>query len=156
MPILSLADIVSPVVHTALDYWRSKCSGERLPSRRDIDPVEIPRLLPHILLSEIWQEPFLVRYRLAGTALSELYGFDYTGSYLSREREGDEGYAYYIEIYRRICREKQPLFGRDSVHIRERHHVVYEWGEFPLVDDRAGVVMSFAVGELFRRPEDPR
>ena len=81
MPILSLADIGSPVVHAALDYWRSKCGVERLPSRRDIDPVEIPRLLPHILLSEIWQEPFLVRYRLTGTALVEIYGFDYTGSY---------------------------------------------------------------------------
>ena len=156
MPILSLADIGSPVVHAALDYWRSKCGVERLPSRRDIDPVEIPRLLPHILLSEIWQEPFLVRYRLTGTALVEIYGFDYTGSYLSREREGDEAYAYYSEIYRRVCREKQPLFGRDSVHIRQRHHVVYEWGEFPLVDDKADVVMTFAVGELFRQPEDPR
>ena len=156
LSILSPADIGSPVVRAAFDYWRSKCEGDRLPSRRDIDPVEIPRLLPHILLTEIWQEPFLVRYRLAGSALAELYGFDYTGSYLSREREGDEGYAYYVEIYRRLCREKLPLFGRDSVHIRERHHIVYEWGEFPLVDDKANVVMTFAVGELFRRPEDPR
>jgi hypothetical protein len=156
LPILSLTDIRSSVVHAASDYWRSKCSGERLPSRRDIDPVEIPRLLPHILLAEIWQEPFLVRYRLAGTALAELYGFDYTGSYLSREREGDEGYAYYIEIYRQVCRDKRPLFGRDSVHIRERHHIVYEWAEFPLVDNKAEVVMTFAVGELFRRPEDVR
>ncbi len=156
MPILNLDDIGSPVVHAAFDYWRSKFGGERLPSRRDIDPVEIPRLLPHILLAEIWQEPFLVRYRLAGTAVAELYGFDYTASYLSREREGDEGYAYYMEIYRRICRDKLPLFGRDSVHIRERHHIVYEWGEFPLVDDKADVVMTFAAAELFRRPEDPR
>ena len=138
------------MVHAAHDYWRSKITAGRLPSRRDIDPVEIPKLLAHVLLTEIRQEPFQARYRLAGSAMAGIYGFDYTGTVLSPEREGEDGYAYYVDIYRRICREKQPLFGRDSAHVNNRHHVVYDWVELPLVDQRDEVAMTFAVGELFK------
>jgi hypothetical protein len=150
LPILSPEEVGSRLVHAAHDYWRSKIRRNRLPSRRDIDPVEIPKLLPHVLLTEISPEPFQARYRLAGTALADIYGFDYTGSVLSAEREGEEAYAYYLEIYRRLCREKQPLFGRDNAHVNNRHHIVYEWVELPLIDERGAVAMTFAVGELFR------
>lgn len=152
LPILSLEEVGSRVVHAAHDYWRSKIRSNRLPTRRDIDPVEIPKLLPHVLLTEIRSEPFQARYRLAGTALADIYGFDYTGSVLSAEREGEEGYAYYVEIYRRLCREKQPLFGRDNAHVNNRNHIVYEWVELPLIDGQGAVAMTFAVGELFRPP----
>ena len=156
MPVLSPNEIGSPIVHAAHDYWRSKVKPDRLPSRQDIDPAEIPKLLRHVLLTEIRAEPFQAHYRLAGTALAEIYGFDYTGTDLSREREGDEGYAYYVEIYRRICREKAPLFGCDGVHIRDRPHIQYDWVELPLVDDSGAVAMTFAVGELYKRPKTAR
>lgn len=150
VPILTLSDIGSRVVHAAHNYWRSKIQGSRLPSRRDIDPVEIPKLLPHVMLTEIRPEPFQARYRLAGTATVDIHGFDYTGTILSAEREGDEGYAYYLEIYKRLCREKLPLFGRDNARINNRHHIVFEWVELPLVDQRGDVAMTFAVDELFK------
>jgi hypothetical protein len=152
MPILSSTEIGSPIVHAAHDYWRSKIQPDRLPSRQDIDPAEIPKLLPHVLLTEIRAEPFQAHYRLAGTALAEIYGFDYTGTDLSREREGDEAYAYYVEIYRQVGREKAPPFGRDGVHVRDRPHILYDWVELPLIDSTGAVAMTLAVGELFRRP----
>jgi hypothetical protein len=140
------------VVHEAHAYWRSKLKQDRLPTRRDIDPVEIPKLLPHVQLTEICMEPFAVRHRLVGTALMDIYGHDYTGAYLSREDEGDDGYDYDVDVYRRLWRDKVPVFGRDNVYIRGRRHIMYEWVELPLVDHSGSVTMSFAVGELYKPP----
>src|SRR5579885_3127635 len=35
------------------DYWRGKTGARGLPSRRDIDPTEIPHLLPHLMLVDV-------------------------------------------------------------------------------------------------------
>jgi len=61
-----------PAQRQMYDYWRGKRAARRMPSRRDIDPVDIPRLLPNILISEIVAGPAGVRYRyrLAGTTVA--------------------------------------------------------------------------------------
>lgn len=48
------------------DYWASKCSAQGIPERAQVDPVEIPRLLPAIFI-EAW-DPVAEqsRIRLAG------------------------------------------------------------------------------------------
>ena len=38
-------------------YWRSKLNGREMPSRGDLDPVEIPELLPYVALIEVHWEP---------------------------------------------------------------------------------------------------
>jgi hypothetical protein len=50
-----------------------------MPARRDIDPTDIPQLLPHIQLIEAIGDRF--RYRLVGTALVDAFGADYTGRF---------------------------------------------------------------------------
>ena len=48
---------MSPIIDDRLrqtyEYWRGKAGARPLPSRSDIDPVEIPRLLPHIMLVDV-------------------------------------------------------------------------------------------------------
>ena len=53
-------------------YWDQKRRGRSIPSRADIDPIEIPGLLPNILLIEVERHPYRFRYRLAGTAMTRL------------------------------------------------------------------------------------
>ena len=50
-----------------LDYWRSKCRARAMPARADIDPAEIPRLLPYLMLLDMPKGR--LRYRLAGEAI---------------------------------------------------------------------------------------
>ena len=38
-------------------YWQSKLNGREMPSRADLDPVEIPELLPYVALIEVHWEP---------------------------------------------------------------------------------------------------
>lgn len=64
-------------------YWESKREGG-IPVRAAIDPVEIPKLLPNVLLIDVIGQPaYDFHYRLLGTAIVEVDGVDYRGSKLS-------------------------------------------------------------------------
>jgi hypothetical protein len=58
-------------------YWLAKRGGRRMPSRSDLNPAEIPHLLPHLSLVH-WSGGRLC-YRLVGTAIVEQLGRDLTG-----------------------------------------------------------------------------
>lgn len=71
-------------VQDGYDYWRSKMTANRLPSRGDINPIEIPRLMPHVVMVDVKREPaFDFRYRLVGTYVAEHLYTDHTGSWFS-------------------------------------------------------------------------
>jgi hypothetical protein len=78
------AELDDPRLRAMFDYWLSKFRGDRLPTLKDIDPVEIPRLLGHINIIDVERADGRVRfrYRLWGTKITDLYGRDYTGHYL--------------------------------------------------------------------------
>nr|WP_242480423.1 PAS domain-containing protein [Rhodovibrio sodomensis] len=49
-----------------LAYWTGLGGPGRLPARRDIDPVAIPRLLRHLMMLDVLGPPLDFRYRLLG------------------------------------------------------------------------------------------
>ena len=63
------------------DYWQSKLAGRSMPTRADLDPpLEIPRLLPWIILTDVLlRDPLDFRYRLIGTAIRDRIAGNYTG-----------------------------------------------------------------------------
>ena len=59
-------------------YWEAKRgSGRKAPARRDLDPLEIVKLLPNVALVEPEQDGY--RWRLMGTAIASDFGRDLTG-----------------------------------------------------------------------------
>src|SRR5579883_2212719 len=66
-------------------YWQDKRGNRAMPSRADLDPVDIPWLLPH--LSLVHKVSGRLYYRLVGTAIVQQHGRDLTGepvgSYIS-------------------------------------------------------------------------
>src|SRR3546814_19599704 len=61
--------ISSKRLQRLFDYW-DRIRGERaMPSRVDIDPTDIPDLLPDVALFDVEWEPLALRYRLVGTAV---------------------------------------------------------------------------------------
>jgi len=64
-----------------LEYWLACRHGRDVPARADIDPLSIPRLLPHIAIYELEGEPVRFRYRLVGTAIVTADGRELTGAY---------------------------------------------------------------------------
>src|SRR3546814_12310908 len=49
------------------EYWCSRCQGGALPSRRDIDPLDIPDLLPNLFLLDVIGDAEDFVFRLAGS-----------------------------------------------------------------------------------------
>lgn len=94
-----MADDVTPEIRSEqllalYRYWQGKRAGRRMPARADIEPLEIPGLLPTLLLIDIvppeggGQPRF--RVRLAGTEIVDWYGEDYTGRHLDEIDFGDQ------------------------------------------------------------------
>jgi hypothetical protein len=96
------------VLGPAFDYWQSKCGIRTMPCRRDIDPTEIPRLLPNIQLTELVDGGKRIRYRLAGTEIVNAYGAELTGKYFDEVFNG-ERLRFVEDNYRVICQEKRPI-----------------------------------------------
>jgi hypothetical protein len=60
-------------------YWEGKRRGRPMPSRADIDPVEIKRFLPGIILIDVVDDARRYVYRLVGTREVAMRGKDPTG-----------------------------------------------------------------------------
>ena len=104
------SDIIDhPVLEALYRYWWNKRGGRPLPARHDIDPVEMgPRLLPHLLLCDLFDRGARVRFRLVGTHVVTRFGFDPTGQHL--EEMPDGGYfAHLAALYHLSCRERAPV-----------------------------------------------
>lgn len=78
-----------PKLEAFLRYWNRQRAGAVWPSRAEIDPVEIPSLLPNLLITEAGTRPGTLRVRLAGTAVVDWMGRDVSGSELDGSRPGE-------------------------------------------------------------------
>ena len=65
-------DFETRAVQDGYSYSRSKCVDGRLPRRSGINPIDIPRLMPHAVMLDVKREPeFDFRYRLIGTHVAQ-------------------------------------------------------------------------------------
>jgi hypothetical protein len=139
-------------------YWRHKGGEGGLPLRVAIDPAQIPRLLPYLVIAEIERSPFRVRYRLVGTRAAQANGSDFTNRYL------DEcGFAVeplLTECYRRLIKTRAPVFAYYEWHKRDWGHRAgsvgaSETGFFPLSSDGATVDLAISVADSDIVPYPP-
>jgi hypothetical protein len=106
---------VHPVLGPVLRYWLQKRGARLLPSRRDIDPLEMaPDLLPHLLLTDLLDRGTRVRFRLVGTNLVKRLGFDPTGRYLEGEMKGG-WWDTLAALHRLAYAERAPLYGESEL-----------------------------------------
>lgn len=114
-------------------YWSGKIVGGRLPSRRDIDPVEIPRLLPNLfLLDVIAGPPARYRFRLVGTRIAQVEG-EHRGRYLDEYTELNKNPAV-LRQYDDAC--GGVIYLRDNTLVwQDRPHVDYTVLLLPLAED---------------------
>jgi hypothetical protein len=78
---------------TVYAYWWARRPGgaggpSRLPSRADIEPLELYRVLPQLLLADVVGERQRIRYRVVGTEIVARWGNDDTGRYLDEMPPG--------------------------------------------------------------------
>jgi hypothetical protein len=110
MPILTLDQVTSVRVKRLDSYWHSKVTADGIPTRSDIDPSELCDLLPYLIITDIEQHPFRVRYRLSGTNVQQ-YDEELTGQYLDdlKNTTSEEKVAI-AAAYRGVVETAKPYY----------------------------------------------
>jgi hypothetical protein len=127
-----------------LQYWRSKCVGDRLPTRPDIDPVALAFILPNLFIMDVHadEEPQRrFRFRLFGTELVRVHGRDLTGRtfHEALEPEAADGAVRHAL---RLVTERVPLFVAGKMHyLKHKEWLNFENCMLPLQDERGEVSM---------------
>ncbi|HXY98459.1 MAG TPA: PAS domain-containing protein [Stellaceae bacterium] len=127
-----------PILGRALEYWAGKRGGRSMPQRRDIEPTEIPRLLPNLQLIDVLGDQF--RYRLIGTALVEAFGRDYTGAFVHELFTGPRA-GFVCALYRSVCEARRPVFNRNRYHTTRDVDLIANRLYLPLSEDDRSVGM---------------
>src|ERR1700722_701607 len=132
-----------PILLGLFQYWDRKRGDRAMPARRDLDPTDIPRLLPHLRITEILDGCTRFRYRLVGTAVVEAYGADFTGKYTDELYNGER--KLNIERHCRILYEKKrPMFLRSRYVTLKGYDVMANRLLAPLSNDGVEVDMVIA------------
>jgi hypothetical protein len=141
-----------PTIRQLHEYWNLCCGNRAMPRRADIDPADIPHLLPKIFLVDIEPATFRVRYRVVGTDAVEWQGRDFTGYYLDEVRfnKPDE----ILALYRSAAEGKVPAFRSTTWPTPNGITRAVETGVFPLSEDGAHVTQCIAI-EDFEEFRDP-
>ncbi|MDP6831067.1 MAG: PAS domain-containing protein [Alphaproteobacteria bacterium] len=136
---------VDDALQQALDYWQ-RLRGERnMPARKDLNPADIPRLLPKLMLADVSdpeadsKDPH-IRFRLVGTEVVGRYGSELTGHRLSEIDYGSRADDV-AALYRRAIDCAKPQFARiefwqDHDRLIRTEHLL-----LPLSDDGTNVNM---------------
>lgn len=134
----------------ALAYWESKRHGRRMPSRGDIDPLEIPSFLANVVLVDVKHDPLDFSYRLIGTAVVQRIERDYTGVRfmdIPHQRPGSRVWDAAV----RLVHQKQPFYS-DIPYVGPDAFVDdYQDLYMPLSDDDDAVNMIFGLIEFEMR-----
>ncbi len=128
-----------PGIVALRSYWRRIGDG-RLPSRADLDPADITRILGNVMLVDVEHSPIRFRMRLCGTIVDRLFGRDFTGCYL------DERGAEYFERdvltdYGDVVTTQRPHFLQRTVALGDGVWLAYQRLLLPLSENGADVDM---------------
>ncbi|HEV7372193.1 MAG TPA: PAS domain-containing protein [Arenibaculum sp.] len=144
MPGRDKSEAMDTILTAAFDYWRSKLGGRAMPARRDLDPLDIPKLLPWLMLTDVLRNPLDFRYRLIGTEIAARARRDYTGRRFSELTHTGPSSQVWIDRAR-VVETCRPVFttppytgGDDSVSAVSGIHM-------PLSDDASSVNMILSV-----------
>jgi hypothetical protein len=137
------------VVRQAFEYWAGKAAGDRLPSRADIRPEEIPALLPYVYLVDVMYGPLSFRFRLAGTAIRDWAGREFTGVRINEQEYGPQ-WKHIFDQYQEVVLTRAPTYAEYHAPWAEREFLYYERVVAPLSSD--GKIVDTLFGALHTVP----
>ena len=121
-------------------YWDGKRNGRLMPSRSDLDPVDIPRFLPDICLVDVVPDARKYVYRLIGTNEAAMRGRDPTGLAVGEGYFGTSAQSVFLN-YDGVTRSRAPRLDRDPSITSDDRFIQHESIFLPLSDDSEHVNM---------------
>ena len=143
--------ISSPLLRELYDYWLERRGDRAAMLRSDLDPVAIPRLLPHLILSDVADGGRSIHYRLVGTNIVEAHGSDYTGLTVEQLTQGAT-LDFTRRLYGEVVSAGMPVYSEGKFRWAGKE---YRWTKrlhLPLSRDGTAIDMVLA-GQVFE-PEN--
>lgn len=106
-----LAQIDDPRLQEAYRYWDALRGARFAPAYGEVDPVDIPKLLSCLLVTDVVMAPQgrRYRYRLCGTEVERHFGSPMGGRYLDTLLQGT--YLAYVQgLYDRIVAQRSAIY----------------------------------------------
>lgn len=132
-------------------YWDSKRGQRRMPSRSDIDPVEMRIWLPGIQLVDVFHHPRRLVYRLVGQVDVDFRGYNPTGRTVEECSVGltlaDTLKNYDIVISQRTFVYDYSDYKSASGLLRSQECILLPLSED---DDLVNMVMTYAEADSIR------
>jgi hypothetical protein len=147
------AEARDPRFRAFFDYWLSKApdDGRRLPGRQHIDPIEMRRFLPYILLFDVVHEGgrYRFRYRLVGTHVVDLHGHSRVGDYVDDYADPAHYQNNFYPEMMWIIEHRQPHFTIRKTPVNRENFTAYHRLKLPLAADGETVdmVIGLYIGE---------
>ena len=128
------------------DYWRSLCRNGSYPARQDIDPLDIPDLLPCIFLLDVIGDAEDFVFRLAGTLVEDAFSMPLRGKSV-RLIHNAAGTALPVCQHVEVARGGGPRYREGIVLAAGREHWRTQRLLLPLSSDgrRVDVLMGGAL-----------
>ena len=137
--------IADVVLRELYGYWFMKKKGGLLPSRSEIDPNEMRRLLPNIILMDVLRDPLCFRIRLMGTECEAGYGADATNQCLDKLDLGNRT-SDILQDCRYAALSQEPLYKYYNVTKQDGHELCFELLLLPLSSD--GLTVDMLLGGM--------
>ena len=138
--------VQSARLQALLRYWAEKGAGHAMPFRRQIEPTEIPRLLPIALLADVTQTGG--RMRLLGSEATAAYGKETRGAAIAEIQFGDFTVPW-LDAFFRVIQSGKPACAAGTYR-RGNELCRIETVLMPLTED--GLSVSQIFGGLLIRP----
>ena len=134
-----------PELAELLTYWNENRGQRLMPSRADIDPLDLPAHLGNLCLVDVETDPLRLRYRLIGTTVTETMGRDVTGRNFDEIYDG-EILRDSLAAYAWIVEHRAPLRMFGHALYSSKSHYLYEILNLPLSED--GEIVQMVFGEV--------
>lgn len=127
-------NFTDPELVELLGVWRTLCDGRKFPARGNFTPEALSRHLGWIILLDVEPEPTRFRFRLIGTAITDILGRDSTGCYLDELYDGpirDRALSPYVQV----VTHRRPIRSTGWMVHASKGHIRYEAIYLPFSDD---------------------
>ncbi len=124
-------------------YWDDERGSRAMPARADLDPVDVPKLLPYVMLVETAETLEEFRYRLIGTEACMGFDRDRTGARFA-ELPPTECFDEVYGAYWRSFRERKPQYSHGPLALIGNGRAEFSRLTLPLSHDGNHVDMILA------------
>ncbi|MEZ5669725.1 MAG: PAS domain-containing protein [Alphaproteobacteria bacterium] len=136
-----------PLIEAGIKYWQKLARDRAMPRRRELDPTDIPRLLPYTILLDIQHDPLDFYIRVAGQHIIDNYGRTPVRCTINTLISENPSIRRFADSFRLCVQQRRPVVVEDRFvgadDLRKRTYGVI----LPLADDRDEVshLLCFSV-----------